>query len=73
MNDSFLYLGEYPDFDQHDIDLVDSITDGCGDDGGGGGGGGEVCELKPEGDSCSDDAECCSNKCKGKPGSKTCK
>lgn len=33
-----------------------------------------VCEdLLPVGESCSDDSECCSNKCKGKSGNKTCK
>lgn len=33
-----------------------------------------VCEdLLPVGASCSDDTECCSNKCKGKSGNKTCK
>jgi hypothetical protein len=31
------------------------------------------CELGAPGDPCVDDAECCSNKCKGKPGAKTCR
>lgn len=32
-----------------------------------------ICELLPKGDFCTVDSECCSNKCKGKPGAKTCK
>ena len=43
----------------------------CG--GGGGGGGGEQCDLSPQGESCTSNSECCSNSCKGKPDSKTCK
>ena len=35
------------------------------------GGGGPQCD--PAGASCSSNSECCSNNCKGKPGSKTCK
>ncbi len=31
------------------------------------------CDLLPKGASCSSDSECCSNKCKGKRGAKTCK
>lgn len=31
------------------------------------------CTLGQAGDSCVDDAECCSNKCKGRSGAKTCK
>ena len=31
------------------------------------------CGLGQPGDSCSDNSDCCSNNCKGKPGSKTCK
>lgn len=27
----------------------------------------------PKGDACADDSECCSNRCKGKPGAKSCK
>lgn len=30
------------------------------------------CELGMPGDPCTSDADCCSNKCKGKPGAKTC-
>jgi len=36
-------------------------------------GGGGFCPLGQPGDSCSVNSECCSNKCKGKPDSKTCK
>jgi len=43
---------------------------GGGDPGGGGGGN---CDLGQIGDACSSDSDCCSNTCKGKPGSKTCK
>lgn len=35
-------------------------------------GGSECTDLLPTGASCVDNAECCSNKCKGKPGSRTC-
>jgi hypothetical protein len=38
-----------------------------------GGGGGGGCTLLPAGGACSSNAQCCSNSCKGKPGSKTCK
>lgn len=41
--------------------------------GSGGGGGGPACELKQKFESCTDDAECCSGKCAGKTGAKTCK
>jgi subtilisin family serine protease len=57
----------------------DALCTGDGGGGGGGGGGdtggggGGSCELGQAGDACSSDAECCSNSCKGKPGSKTCK
>jgi hypothetical protein len=33
---------------------------------------GGTCELGQPGDSCTANSECCSNKCKGKPGNKTC-
>lgn len=39
---------------------------------GDGGGGGE-CELGQRGDPCSSDSDCCSGKCRGKPGAMTCK
>lgn len=42
-------------------------------DAGDGGGGGGGCSLKPKGDTCSAGAECCSGKCSGKAGQKTCK
>lgn len=48
------------------------LLNGC-DSGGDGGGGGGMCELAPSGASCTSDSECCSNNCKGRPGSKTCK
>jgi hypothetical protein len=38
-----------------------------------GGGGGGGCTLLPSGAACSSNAQCCSNSCKGKPGSKTCR
>ncbi len=34
---------------------------------------GGSCPLKPAGESCTANDECCSNNCKGKPGNKTCK
>lgn len=40
---------------------------------GGGGGGGGGCTLGQKGDSCTSNSDCCSNKCAGKSGSKTCK
>jgi hypothetical protein len=39
------------------------------DDGGDGG----ACNLLPKGEACETDAECCSGKCKGPAGGKTCK
>lgn len=36
------------------------------------GGGGGICLLKPKGESCDFADECCSGKCTGKPGAKTC-
>jgi subtilisin family serine protease len=42
-------------------------------DGGGGGGGGGGCTLGQPGEPCTDGSQCCSNKCTGKPGAKTCK
>jgi V8-like Glu-specific endopeptidase len=46
----------------------DGLTDGADPDCGGGG-----CNLGQAGDSCTDNSDCCSNNCKGKPGAKTCK
>jgi len=50
-------------------------ANGCGGDGGdgGGGGGGGTCDLAPVGASCTSDADCCSNKCKGPPSGRTCR
>jgi subtilisin family serine protease len=45
----------------------------CDGGGGGGGGGGGCGDLLAKGASCSSDSQCCSNSCKGKSGSKTCK
>ena len=36
-------------------------------------GGGQICLLLPKGSPCSDDNTCCSGKCKGRSGAKTCK
>jgi hypothetical protein len=44
-----------------------------GNGGGGGGGGGGGCTLGQKGDSCTVDGDCCSNKCRGRSGAKTCK
>ena len=49
-------------------ELVLNGCSGGGDDGGGG-----QCTLLPAGASCTDNSECCSGNCKGKPGSRTCK
>jgi hypothetical protein len=62
MNDGF-NAGPYPDFDQHDADMVAQINN-CG-----GGGGG----CLPLGSPCTLNNDCCSNKCKGPAGGKTCK
>ena len=43
-------------------ELIDGDDPDCG-----------VCELGVRGDPCGSDAECCSLKCRGKPGAKTCK
>jgi secreted trypsin-like serine protease len=51
--------------------IDDFIAGGGGSGGSGGGGGG--CSLGHKGDSCTSNADCCSNKCSGKPGSETCK
>lgn len=39
----------------------------------GGGGGGGGCSLGQPGDSCSSNGECCSGKCRGRRGNKTCR
>jgi hypothetical protein len=49
------------------VDCDDSDCDGDPACGGG------TCELGQKGDVCSADADCCSNRCRGKPGAKTCK
>ncbi len=49
MNDRYL---SFPDFEQADADLVDSITGGCGG----------TCGAR--GDSCSSGSDCCSGTCK---------
>jgi len=48
-------------------DGIDNNCDGVVDEGCGGG------TCLPAGDPCSSDSDCCSNKCKGKPGSRTCR
>lgn len=53
------------------LDAANYLGSNCGGSGGGGGGG--ACDLLPVGASCSADSQCCSNTCKGKPGSQTCK
>jgi subtilisin family serine protease len=49
--------------------LLTHPVDGCASGSGGGG----TCDLGQPGDSCSTGEECCSDSCKGKPGSKTCR
>jgi V8-like Glu-specific endopeptidase len=44
--------------------FVDAADSDCG---------GGTCDLLPVGASCSSDAQCCSNKCRGKAGSQTCR
>ena len=48
----------------------DGLSDGSDPDCDSGGG---SCTEGQPGDSCTDNSDCCSNKCKGKPGSRTCK
>lgn len=48
-------------------EFLDPDGDGGDDDDGG------SCTLGQKGDPCSSDAECCSNKCRGRPGGQTCK
>ncbi len=50
---------------------ADYLLNGCG--GGDEGGGGNSCELLEVGASCTANDQCCSNKCKGPQGRKTCK
>ncbi len=49
-------------------DGVDNDCDGTVDEGCGG-----TCDLSPPGDACTSNSDCCSNRCKGKPGNKTCR
>lgn len=53
---------------QDDEDGIDALYGG-----GGPGGGDPPCDLGQKGDTCSSDAECCSGKCRGSGGGKTCK
>lgn len=53
--------------EQDDEDGLNALYSGGGPGGGGG------CDLGQKGDSCTADAECCSGKCRGSSGSKTCK
>ena len=48
------------------IDCTDSDCDSDPDCG-------SICSLSDSGESCTSNSECCSNKCRGKPGSKTCR
>lgn len=52
---------------QDDEDGIDALY------GGGGPGGDPPCDLGQKGDSCSSDSECCSGKCRGPSGNKSCK
>ncbi len=54
-------------------DAVFELGDDCGGGGGGGGDSGDSCTLLPVGASCTADSACCSGKCKGRSGGKTCK
>jgi V8-like Glu-specific endopeptidase len=53
-------------------DGVDNDCDGLVDEDGVCDGGG-TCDLGQVGDACTTDADCCSSKCRGKPGSMTCR
>ena len=48
----------------------DGFTDGDDSDCSGGN---PICDLLPKGASCSDDSQCCSNKCRGPQNNKSCK
>ncbi len=54
------------------VQAADAVT-ALGTDCGGGGGSGGGCTLLPVGASCTADSQCCSSKCKGPSGGKTCK
>ncbi len=73
--DAFRANGEPPppsgctsDADCNAGETCDTSTAECVPDSGGG-----ECTLTQAGGACDADADCCSNKCKGKPGAKTCK
>ncbi|REJ80731.1 MAG: hypothetical protein DWQ36_10840 [Acidobacteria bacterium] len=53
-------------------DDIAGIVDLYGSSGGGGGGGGS-CTLGQPGDSCTSNSQCCSGKCRGPNGNKTCR
>ena len=54
--------------EQDDEDGIDALYGG-----GGPGGGDPPCDLGRKGEPCSSDADCCSGKCRGPSGNKTCK
>jgi hypothetical protein len=55
--------------EQDDASGLNALYSGEGPDAGGGG----SCALLQTGESCSANGECCSGKCRGKPGNQTCR